>query len=204
MDSTGCFRCGMHNAMGKFKRVCRDCGYSHMSIELKEALRQVANYLWKLQKDVNKDAQEYRIESALDWARHSLETGGSPVNALGRQILRGMIDWRDYYPEGMGDDYDFDAGVVYPVVVKTLMPRLMSEEEDVLSGGGGPEGTFHIALDGIVQNMQVRGPLTAKTSYGRLTPHKMALQIKMEEWAFEMWTETQRLWHKDSLRDKET
>jgi hypothetical protein len=80
----------------------------------------------------------------------------------------------------------------------------LDEEEDVLSGGGGPEGTFHIALDSIVQNMQVRGPLTAKTSYGRLTPHKMALQIKMEEWAFEMWTETQRLWHKDSLRDKET
>jgi len=214
MDSPGCFRCGMHNAMlehwdserGEFKRVCRDCGYSHMSIELKEALRQVANYLWKLQKDVNEDSQEYRIESALIWARQNLKAGGLPLNPLAKRILRGFIEWRDFYPEGTDG---FDEEFVYPIVAKTLMPRLLEEEEEVLSGGGGPEGTFYIALESIVENMMVRGPLTAKTSLSRApagrirllramrgesSPDEIMREIAMEEWAYVMWKETNKLW----------
>jgi hypothetical protein len=166
-----------------------------MKQALREALHQVANYLWKLQSDINEDAGEYRIEEALDWARHALEVGGLPVNDLGKRILRGMVEWRDFYPQGMDG---FDEEHVYPIVVKTLMPRLLAEEKDVLNGGDGPELTFYIALDSIVQNMQVRGPLTMETSYGRLTRAEILLQTEMENWAFEMWSECQRLLHKET------
>lgn len=211
VDNPSCPRCGMYNAMlahwdserGEFNRVCRDCGYSPMSKELELALRQVANYLWKRQEDVNEDPSgdpntKYRIEEVLLWVGRILEEQNRssiiPLSPLAKRIMRGFVEWRDFYPEGTDG---FDEEFVYPIVVKTMMPRLLEEEEEVLSGGGGPEGTFYIALESIVENMQVRGPLTDKTSFGRLTPEQIARQIAMEEWAFVMWTEMRRLIHSD-------
>lgn len=165
-----------------------------MNKTLRRALTQVANYLYNLQEDILRDAQEDSFSDALSWAEHGLESR-SPAfvraitDPLAAEILRAMIEWQDFYG---------DHKIVDEIAAKRLMPLMLDYQKDAKSGERG----FHALLDSIVQNMQVRGKLDAKTSYGRMTEREMRFMRVVEEWAYVMWKECQRIWVSRSGRNR--
>ncbi len=149
----------------------------------KAALTQVANYLYKLQEDITHDdgsgslADDDDLDSLIDWELEHGREGSHPVrDKLGKQILRGMTDWRDYYPED-------DDPRINEVIVERLMPQLMTEQKDARYEGD--DYSLHGLLDSIVQKAQVRGAPEAGMTKE---------DVNMEEWAYIMWLEFERLW----------